>query len=104
VTGFAIAQQIDTSRNLFESQFPPLLEGMGDTHFEVRGKGVKISIVATYDNEGMLVESVLKISDTRIPPAIRQFITSGKFVGWAMVGNEKTVKDFDPFQTEYSIV
>ncbi|REL33430.1 hypothetical protein DYD21_11700 [Rhodohalobacter sp. SW132] len=33
--GFANAQQADENRNLFEGQFAPLLEGMGDTHFEI---------------------------------------------------------------------
>jgi len=35
ITGFAFAQHTETNRNLFEGQFAPLLEGMGDTHFEI---------------------------------------------------------------------
>ena len=74
------------------------------THFKIRGKGSGINIMATYDNEGLLVESKLKIKNTRIPPAIRRFIHSGEYEEWAMVGNEKTVRDFDPYQTEYTII
>jgi hypothetical protein len=33
--GFVNAQQADSNRNLFEGQYAPLLEGMGDTHFEI---------------------------------------------------------------------
>jgi hypothetical protein len=74
------------------------------THFDFRGSGSGINLMATYDNEGFLVESMLKITDTRIPPAIRRFISSGEFKGWVMVGNEKIVRDFDPYQTEYKII
>jgi tetratricopeptide (TPR) repeat protein len=35
LTGFVYAQQTDASRNLFDGQFAPLLDGMGDTHFEI---------------------------------------------------------------------
>lgn len=35
ITGFAFAQQTDANRNLFEGQFAPLLEGMGDLHFAI---------------------------------------------------------------------
>lgn len=78
--------------------------GVGEaTHYTLRGKGTGINMRATYDNDGNLVESTLHSRNTRIPPAIRQFIISGKYEGWVMVGNEKVVKDFDPYQTEYII-
>lgn len=35
LTGFVFGQQPDSNRNLFEGQIAPLLEGMGDTHFEI---------------------------------------------------------------------
>jgi len=35
LTGFVYAQQTDSNRNLFEGQFAPLLEGMGNTHLEI---------------------------------------------------------------------
>lgn len=54
---------------------------------------------ATYDKSGNLVESMLRTKKKRIPPAIRLFIVSGKYEGWAMIGNEKIVKDFAPYQT-----
>ncbi len=73
------------------------------SHFALRGKGDGISVHATYNNEGNLVESYLKIKDTRIPPAIRRFINSDEYEGWTMVGNEKIVRDFDPYQTEYKV-
>lgn len=74
------------------------------THYILRGKGERISLKATYDNEGNLVESVLRTWNTRIPPAIRQFIMTGKYEGWVMISNEKVVKDFDQYQTQYNII
>lgn len=74
------------------------------THYVLRGKGSRINVEAMYDNDGNLVESILHTRDTRIPPAIRQFIMSGKYKGWIMTGNEKIVKNFDPYQTEYNII
>lgn len=73
------------------------------THYTLRGKGAGISVFATYSNEGNLLQSYLKIEDTRIPPPIRRFINSDQYQGWTMVGNEKIVRDFDPYQTEYRI-
>lgn len=73
------------------------------SHYALRGKGNGISVHATYNHEGNLVESHLKIKDTPIPPAIRRFINSDEYEGWTMVGNEKIVRDFDPYQTEYTI-
>lgn len=74
------------------------------THYVLRGKGARINVKATYDNNGNLVESILHTQYTWLPPAIRQFIISGKYDGWVMIGNEKIVKDFDPYQTEYNII
>lgn len=73
------------------------------SHFKLSGSGPNINVQATYDAEGNLVESLIRKKDTAIPLAIRQFIYSGEFEGWAMTGNEKLVKDFDPYQTEYIV-
>ena len=73
------------------------------THYFLKGKGDGIYVQATYSNEGDLVESYLKIDNTRIPPAIRRFIHSEEYDGWTMVSNEKVVRDFDPYQTEYTV-
>lgn len=77
--------------------------GSQTTHYELRGKGPRISVKATYDKDGNLNESILRTWNTRIPPAIRLFIFSDEYNGWTMIGNEKIVKDFDPYQTEYNI-
>lgn len=74
------------------------------SHYVLRGKGAKIDVEATYNKAGHLVESMMRTKDTRIPQAIRQFIISDKYHGWVMIGNEKVVKDFDPYQTEYNII
>lgn len=73
------------------------------SHFELSGSGPYIDVQATYDAEGNLIESLLRIKDTAIPPAVRRFIFSGEFEGWTMTGNEKVVKDFDPHQTKYYV-
>lgn len=73
------------------------------THYALRGKGARIYVHATYSNEGNLVESYLKIKNTRIPPAIRRLINSDQYEGWAMAGNVKIVRNFDPYQTAYTI-
>jgi len=72
------------------------------SHFTLSGNGHKIDMQATYDEEGNLVESLLRIKDTRIPPELRQFI-AGEFNGWIITGTEKVVKDFDRYQTDYNI-
>lgn len=73
------------------------------THFFLQGKGDRIHVQATYSKEGNLLTSYLRIEDTRIPPAIRRFINSDEYDGWKMVGNEKVVRDFDLYQTEYTV-
>lgn len=75
-----------------------------NTHYILSGTGNKIDMNATYDMEGNLVESLLIMQDIRIPHAIREYVFSGEYVGWVMTGNEKIVKDFDPFQIEYKII
>ena len=52
ITGFAIAQQTDASRNLFEGQFAPLLEGMGETHFEISTDN---DLVQKFFNQGIVL-------------------------------------------------
>ena len=73
------------------------------SHFELSGSGPRINVHATYDADGNLVESMLRMEDIVIPIALREFIHSGEFEGWTMTGNEKVVKDFDPYQTEYNV-
>lgn len=72
--------------------------------YDLRGNGHNINVKATYDSDGNLIEALLTKKDTTIPLAIRQFIASGEFEGWTMTGNEKVVKDFDPYQTEYNVI
>ncbi|REL33429.1 hypothetical protein DYD21_11695 [Rhodohalobacter sp. SW132] len=74
------------------------------THYVLSGKGAKINVRATYDKDGNLVESLLRINDTHIPHAILEFIFYDKYEGWHMIANEKIVKDFDTYQTEYNII
>ena len=52
ITGFATAQQTDASRNLFEGQFAPLLEGMGETHFEISTYN---DLVQQFFNQGIVL-------------------------------------------------
>ena len=73
------------------------------SHFKLSGTGANINVQATYDAQGNLVESLLRIKDTRVPYSILKFIYSDDFEGWTMTGNEKVVKDFDPYQTEYYV-
>jgi len=73
------------------------------SHFKLRATGHNIDVQATYDEEGNLVESLLRKEDTSIPPDIRQFIFSGEYEGWIITGTEKVVRDFDQYQTEYNI-
>jgi len=74
------------------------------SHYELRAKGPKIDLHATYDKDGQLVESIFRKRDTRLPYSIREFIISGEFEGWKMIRNEMTVTDFNIYQTEYKIV
>lgn len=73
------------------------------SHYELHGKGSDIQVDAKYDKDGVLVESVLRKKNTRIPTAILHFIYSGEYSGWTITSNEKVVKDFDPHQTQYNI-
>ena len=52
LTRFVYAQQTDTSRNLFEGQFAPLLEGMGETHFEISTDN---DLVQQFFNQGIVL-------------------------------------------------
>jgi hypothetical protein len=78
------------------------VSGSADSYV-LSGSGHNINVKATYDRDGNLIEGLLTKKNTTIPLAIRQFIASGEFEGWTMTGNEKVVKDFDPYQTEYNV-
>jgi hypothetical protein len=80
------------------------MKSKNNNRFVLTGSGYKLDMTATYDKDGHLVNSLLTMRDIRIPRAIQQYIYSDKFEGWTMTGNEKIVKDFDPYQTEYKII
>lgn len=80
------------------------MKSVNNNRFVLTGSGHKLDMTATYNKDGHLVKSLLTMQDIRIPRAIQQYIYSDKFAGWTMTGNEKIVKDFDPYQTEYKVI
>ena len=52
ITGFALAQQTDASRNLFEAQIAPLLSGMGNHHFEI---STDDTLAQDFFNQGLVL-------------------------------------------------
>lgn len=74
------------------------------THYVLKGRGSNIEVEAMYDHEGNLIEATLISKDTQIPvPILRYIYSDEEFAGWVMVSNEKIVKDFDSYQTEYRV-
>lgn len=73
-------------------------------HFVLEGSGAAIDVNATYDRDGNLIEATMIKENTQVPLSILRFIYSHeKFDSWTMTSNEKVVKDFDPYQTEYKV-
>lgn len=75
-----------------------------NSHYVLTGTGSTIDVEAWYDLEGNLIEATLIKKDTQIPiPILRYIYSDNEFDGWIMTGNEKVVKDFDPYHTEYKV-
>jgi hypothetical protein len=75
-----------------------------NTHYVLTSNGSAIDVEAEYDLEGNLIEATFIEKNTQIPIPILRYIYSGdEFDGWVMAANEKIVKDFDPYQTEYFV-
>lgn len=75
-----------------------------NSHYVLTGNGATINVEASYDWQGNLIEATLVTKDTQIPvPILRYIYSEQEFAGWVMVSNEKVVKDFDPYQTEYRV-
>lgn len=74
------------------------------SHFVLEASGDRINVNARYDQDGNLIEATMIKENIPVPQAIMRFIYSNdKFDSWTMTGNEKVVKDFDPYQTEYKV-
>lgn len=75
-----------------------------NSHYVLNGTSSTIDVEALYDREGNLIEATLINKDTQIPvPILRYIYSDEEFAGWVMVSNEKVVKDFDSYQTEYKV-
>lgn len=80
------------------------MDDWSNSHYVLNGTSATIDVEATYDEEGNLIEATLIKKDTQIPiPILRYIYSDEEFARWVMVSNEKIVKDFDPYQTEYKV-
>ena len=70
----------------------------------VKGQSKNEHLYAEYGGNGKLINSRYVLLNVRVPGKIRQYLTSGEYEGWKMIGNEKTVLSFNPKTTEYSII
>jgi len=72
------------------------------THFVLRGKGIRTSVHAIYDQDGKLIQAELNKKDIALPIPIRKYIFES-YNEWSMTGNEMIVRDFDAGNTEFKV-
>ncbi len=61
-------------------------------------------VFAEYDERGNLVKGHLVQINVPLPGKINRYLATGEHKEWKMIGNEKTVRNFDPKTTEYKVI
>ncbi len=73
-------------------------------HYILKGTSENERVYAEYNEHGNLVKARLIQVNVPLPNKINRYLATGEFKEWKLIGNEKTVQNFDPKTTEYKVI
>ena len=78
-------------------------KGYKNDSYVLRSKNKHIDLYATYGSDGNLIKGKLITKNSRLPLAVKSYLTTDSFKEWTMISNKVIVRDFDAKKTEYEV-
>lgn len=94
------------SENIFkESDFSLIRKGNNRfTSYTVEGSSENEELFAQYDQNGKLIRSTVLQRNIPLPGKINKKLASSEYSEWQMIGNERTIENFEEKRIEYKLI